>query len=104
MLLQFNPKILLKGRPKHKDSYLPYFQYLDHLTTHLPPITHDEYFTGPYKDYLQTPLQPLMDNMESQTYETFEKDPIKYERVRSEERSVGKECVSTCRSRWSPYH
>src|SRR3546814_13596687 len=27
---------------------------------------------------------------------TFEK--------RSEERRVGKECVSTCRSRWSPYH
>src|SRR3546814_13725949 len=23
--------------------------------------------------------------------------------VRSEERRVGKECVSTCRSRWSPY-
>src|SRR3546814_9185013 len=25
-------------------------------------------------------------------------------RTRSEERRVGKECVSTCRSRWSPYH
>src|SRR3546814_18554606 len=24
--------------------------------------------------------------------------------TRSEERRVGKECVSTCRSRWSPYH
>src|SRR3546814_13921851 len=24
--------------------------------------------------------------------------------LRSEERRVGKECVSTCRSRWSPYH
>src|SRR3546814_39931 len=40
--------------------------------------------------------------------------PIKYailpqhlrddEVLRSEERRVGKECVSTCRSRWSPYH
>src|SRR3546814_16058672 len=27
-----------------------------------------------------------------------------YTAVRSEERRVGKECVSTCRSRWSPYH
>src|SRR3546814_14198155 len=30
-----------------------------------------------------------------------------YDRLRdqrSEERRVGKECVSTCRSRWSPYH
>src|SRR3546814_1887643 len=26
------------------------------------------------------------------------------QRRRSEERRVGKECVSTCRSRWSPYH
>src|SRR3546814_16164034 len=25
-------------------------------------------------------------------------------RTRSEERRVGKECVSTCRSRWEPYH
>src|SRR3546814_5768274 len=25
-------------------------------------------------------------------------------RCRSEERRVGKECDSTCRSRWSPYH
>src|SRR3546814_16667041 len=27
-----------------------------------------------------------------------------WRRMRSEERRVGKECVSTCRSRWSPYH
>src|SRR3546814_11601351 len=26
------------------------------------------------------------------------------QQIRSEERRVGKECVSTCRSRWSPYH
>src|SRR3546814_5013192 len=29
---------------------------------------------------------------------------IGYDSIRSEERRVGKECVSTCRSRWSPYH
>src|SRR3546814_14018715 len=28
----------------------------------------------------------------------------KVEAARSEERRVGKECLSTCRSRWSPYH
>src|SRR3546814_12357757 len=27
-----------------------------------------------------------------------------FDATRSEERRVGKECVSTCRSRWSPYH
>src|SRR3546814_3322635 len=31
-------------------------------------------------------------------------DPPKVSLTRSEERRVGKECVSTCRSRWSPYH
>src|SRR3546814_15579136 len=30
--------------------------------------------------------------------------PLAELRVRSEERRVGKECVSTCSSRWSPYH
>src|SRR3546814_14431162 len=28
----------------------------------------------------------------------------RWKHMRSEERRVGKECVSTCRSRWSPYH
>src|SRR3546814_14048001 len=30
--------------------------------------------------------------------------PACEEEIRSEERRVGKEWVSTCRSRWSPYH
>src|SRR3546814_19500151 len=35
----------------------------------------------------------------------FRDVPQKLSRAkRSEERRVGKECVSTCRSRWSPYH
>src|SRR3546814_1245604 len=33
---------------------------------------------------------------------TVKKTPLSD--FRSEERRVGKECVSTCRSRWSPYH
>src|SRR3546814_15003645 len=38
--------------------------------------------------------------------ENFMAEDIIRERVlaRSEERRVGKECVSTCRSRWAPYH
>src|SRR3546814_20332189 len=39
---------------------------------------------------------------------SFDWVPVRYRRVisilRSEERRVGKECVSTCRSRWSLYH
>src|SRR3546814_764833 len=36
--------------------------------------------------------------------EKFIESPRHIELQRSEERRVGKECVSTCRSRWSPYH
>ena len=35
-------------------------------------------FARGYEDFLQFPLQPLMDNLESRTYEIFEKDPVKY--------------------------
>lgn len=38
-----------------------------------------EAYAGPYMDFLQAPLQPLMDNLETDTYEGFEKDPIKYQ-------------------------
>ena len=34
-------------------------------------------------------------------YEIVKKESLE---VRSEERRVGKECTSWCRSRWSPYH
>src|SRR3546814_15481118 len=36
----------------------------------------------------------------------LEQQPVELvgQQVRSEERRVGKECVSTCRSRWSQYH
>lgn len=50
---------------------LKYFQN----TSHTDPLV--AYARG-YEDYLQCPLQPLMDNLESQTYEVFEKDPVKY--------------------------
>lgn len=31
-----------------------------------------------YFDYLQAPLQPLMDDLGSATYDVFERDPVKY--------------------------
>src|SRR3546814_1921056 len=37
-------------------------------------------------------------------YENLPADRIGELLSRSEERRVGQECVSTCRSRWSPYH
>src|SRR3546814_7356573 len=40
----------------------------------------------------------------SKEKQTMRKVLVLYYSTRSEERRVGKECVSTCRSRWSPYH
>src|SRR3546814_14601150 len=47
------------------------------------------------KDYLRPPAAPVP---------RLERFWNIFTLSRSEERRVGKECVSTCRSRWSPYH
>ena len=57
----------------------PHLTYIRHLQERQPPQTVVEKYGSGYQDYLQIPLQPLTDNLESMTYEVFEKDPIKYE-------------------------
>ena len=67
-------------RPSQKSQHLtPHLNYLRHLQLHQPPRTTIERFGAGYQDYLQAPLQPLTDNLESITYEVFEKDPVKYD-------------------------
>lgn len=77
-----------------------YSQYIRHLERSSPSVQAVmqagtvENFAHGYQDYLQAPLQvsilenlsrsipifsqPLMDNLPSITYQTFEKDPVKY--------------------------
>ncbi|TGZ76752.1 Skb1 methyltransferase [Ascodesmis nigricans] len=57
---------------------LAYLIYIRHLQQNQPPRSIVEKFGAGYQDYLQAPLQPLADNLESITYEVFEKDPVKY--------------------------
>ncbi|KAL4919768.1 PRMT5 arginine-N-methyltransferase-domain-containing protein [Aspergillus aurantiobrunneus] len=57
----------------------PHLSYMRNLQQRQPPRTAIERFGIGYQDYLQAPLQPLTVNLESITYEVFEKDPIKYE-------------------------
>jgi len=84
-LLRFRLHIIFTGRSRHSSASLtPYMQYMQFLhTRNLEQMTEGERFTQSYKDTLQSPLQPLMDNLESITYETFERDPIKYQRYES---------------------
>lgn len=64
---------------KLKDDSIAHLIYMRHLQRNQPMPTPIERFGAGYQDYLQAPLQPLTDNLESVTYEVFEKDPIKYE-------------------------
>ncbi|KAK9480904.1 PRMT5 arginine-N-methyltransferase-domain-containing protein [Lipomyces japonicus] len=57
---------------------LAYLLYIRHLHAILPEPSPIEKFSEGYWDYLQNPLQPLSDNLESGTYQSFEKDPVKY--------------------------
>jgi len=69
-------QFIISGAVLHK-NLMYYYQYLDHLYAQ-QDVDSIEQFARGYEDYLQTPLQPLMENLESQTYEVFEKDPVKY--------------------------
>ena len=64
------------GKSADRAPHLSYLRNLQRKQPELPPM---ERFGAGYQDYLQSPLQPLTVNLESVTYEVFEKDPIKYE-------------------------
>src|SRR3546814_4019128 len=69
----------------------------DHVTAFIGPL-------GCGKSTFLRTLNRMNDTVESARVEgdiTLDGEDIY---GRSEERRVGKECVSTCRSRWSPYH
>ncbi|KAK2593400.1 hypothetical protein QQS21_008888 [Conoideocrella luteorostrata] len=59
------------------DAHIAYLQWLEYQQ---PPFTPLESPTlTSFQDWLQSPLQPLSDNLESATYEVFEGDPVKYD-------------------------
>lgn len=55
-----------------------YLLYARHLVKMRPKPSAIEAYSEGYNDLLQLPLQPLADNLESSTYEVFERDPVKY--------------------------
>ncbi|PSR91898.1 Protein arginine N-methyltransferase [Actinidia chinensis var. chinensis] len=61
-----------------RHSLRAYLDYVAYLYQKMDPLPEQERLELGYRDFLQSPLQPLMDNLEAQTYETFEKDTVKY--------------------------
>ncbi|OCH94445.1 PRMT5-domain-containing protein [Obba rivulosa] len=86
-VMKLQPNIILSGTSAGRHSRggeSAYKQYVRHLEKTSPSVQAAqtrgtvEHFARGYQDYLQAPLQPLMDNLQSATYETFERDPVKY--------------------------
>jgi len=77
LLLRFfrhNVKVIIS----EPDAACQQRNYVARLFQGLPPLSQAEEFGHTHRDCLQMPLQPLSDNLESETYELFEQDPIKY--------------------------
>ncbi|KAJ3425541.1 protein arginine n-methyltransferase [Anaeramoeba flamelloides] len=73
--------IILRQSEGHKirtDLHKQY-HYLRRIQKNLPKLTSWEIANRDFEDYLQDPLQPLKDNLESSSYQVFEDDTIKYE-------------------------
>ncbi|KAH9972795.1 PRMT5 arginine-N-methyltransferase-domain-containing protein [Lactifluus volemus] len=83
-----------------KGGETAYLQYVRHLDKTSPTVVQAktagtvEHFARGYQDYLQAPLQPLMDNLQGTTYQTFEQDPVKYQKY--------EEAVYAALSEWPP--
>jgi len=79
---RYRVQVILSGLPESgpeaETETAKYLNYVARLFQSRAALTPLEQFEMPYHDYLQAPLQPLQDDLESQTYETFEKDPVKY--------------------------
>ena len=77
-LMRLQVRFILRSRHPN-DNLDHYYQYLCHMFDGHDSLDQEEKIEISYRNYLQSPLQPLADNLESATYETFENDTIKYD-------------------------
>ncbi|KAL7540315.1 hypothetical protein ACHAXR_010029 [Thalassiosira sp. AJA248-18] len=76
-----NTTAIQLGGATHRLNHLKYLRHLRSRPALTSKLDGEEaILETPYLDNLQSPLQPLGDHLEYQTYETFEKDPVKYRR------------------------
>src|SRR3546814_20723732 len=70
---------------------------------HPTPVQSDDYRRPSEVDYARVIHSESFRRLQGKT-QILSISDSDFHRTRSEERRVGKECVSTCSSRWSPYH
>ncbi|KAI0064783.1 PRMT5-domain-containing protein [Artomyces pyxidatus] len=102
-IMKHRPVVILAGaaRGRHaRGGEAAYLQYVRHLEKTSAAVRQAatagtvEHFARGYQDFLQAPLQPLMDNLQSVTYQTFEQDPVKYQKY--------EEAVFRALAEWPP--
>lgn len=77
-MVEHEAQVIISGARRSNIEF--YFQYLCRIWKRRPYFGDDpmlSYARG-WEDYLQHPLQPLADNLDTHTYNVFEKDPVKY--------------------------
>src|SRR3546814_12552219 len=99
------------GIPGHKALVAieqPFLVKIDEYLEHglREALVHREAFVGPIHRAAQPPqlLRDLAARFRLPFPHLVDELLARVIGARSDERRVGKECVSTCRSRWSPYH
>ena len=81
--------------------------FMDELKKILHPYDDEDY---DYEEDFEEPVKESRSPFEERREDRRSEDRRSEDRhnkvvnIRSEERRVGKECASMCRSRWSPYH
>lgn len=80
MRIEIKPLESEEDATKPRNDCIDLVNYLRWIERTQPKRSVVERYGAGYQDFLQIPLQPLADNLESLTYEVFEKDPVKYER------------------------
>ncbi|CAG9110514.1 unnamed protein product [Plutella xylostella] len=78
-LVERDAQVIVSGARRSNLEY--YMQFLYHMWQRRPHQADDPMLTYArgWEDFLQIPLQPLADNLDTHTYYVFEKDPIKYD-------------------------
>src|SRR3546814_21190338 len=76
----------------------------DHNIEIVPRVGRTVFFHGAYHDHCVSEVSGGERYTIPMRYMTMPPDLPDKHKWRSEERRVGKECVSTCSSRWGPYH